>query len=206
MSEHRPTSWDRAARFYDWQLPLERAALRAALNLAAIGADERLLDLATGTAAVLRLLVDRGPREAVGIDGSARMLGAAPALPRGWRLVHAEATALPFPNGSFDVVTGAYLLHLLCPARRRAVLAEAARVLRPAGRLITVTVVTPHSGLLAPAFRGLARVSQRRSGIMSGMRVLDPRADLIDAGFVIRAVRRTTRGYPSLAVLAERRA
>jgi demethylmenaquinone methyltransferase/2-methoxy-6-polyprenyl-1,4-benzoquinol methylase len=207
VSDHRPRTWDRAAPFYDVQLPLERAALRAALTLAAVRANERLLDLATGTAALLRLLAARGggPREAVGVDNSAAMLRAAPALPRGWRLVHGDATALPFPMESFDVVIAAYLLHLLCPPRRRAVLAEAARVLRPAGRLVVVTVVMPRSGLLAPAFRGLARASPRHSGIMSGMRALDPRPDLIDARFVIRAARRTAHGYPSLAVLAERR-
>ena len=126
------TGWDRAARLYDFQVILERTAIDQALELAAIGAGDRLLDLGTGTGAVLARLAARAdaPREAVGVDRLASMLAAAGGLPLAWRLLHADATALPFPNESFDVVTAAYLLHLLEPPVRRAVIIEAARVLR----------------------------------------------------------------------------
>ncbi len=40
---------------------------------------------------------------------------------------------------------------------------------------------------------------------MAGLRVLDPRGELTDGGFCVRAARRTGRGYPSLVVVAERR-
>jgi ubiquinone/menaquinone biosynthesis C-methylase UbiE len=201
------TVWDRAARLYDFQLLLERAAIDQALELAAIRGGERVLDLGTGTGAVLVELAARAdaPREAVGVDRSASMLAEAQDLPYRWRLLRADATALPFPTDSFDVIVAAYLLHLLEPPGRRAVIAEAARVLRPRGRLITVTVSMPRSPALALTFAPLTAMARRSSGIMAGLRVLDPRGELIDGGFCVRAARHTSRGYPSLVVLAVRR-
>jgi ubiquinone/menaquinone biosynthesis C-methylase UbiE len=192
---------------YDFQLFLERAAIDLALELAAIGPGDRVLDLGTGTGAVLRRLAARAdaPREAVGVDRSASMLAAARDLPSAWRLMCADATALPFANESFDVVTAAYLLHLLGPAARPSVIADAARVLRPGGRMVTVTVGVPRSAPFALAFRPLAAIARRAGGIMAGLRVLDPRGELIEGGFCVRAARRTGRGYPSLVVVAERR-
>ncbi len=201
------SAWGRAARFYDLQLPLERAALDTALDLAAVCPGDRLLDLATGTGALLRVLVARpGPPDvAIGIDSSAEMLAAVPPLPCGWRVQEAEATRLPFADGSFDVVTATYLLHLLEPPERRRAIAEVRRVLRPAGRLVVVTVIAPRSKLAAGAFAPIAAGARWSSGIMSGMQPLDPRPELIDGGFTVQETQRRSRGYPSLVVLAERK-
>lgn len=198
-------AWDRVASVYRWQLPLEARALATALDLAAPAAGDRLLDLGTGTAPLLRLLANRpgAPRAAVGVDGSGAMLAAAPPLPPCWRLLRADARDLPFDEDSFDVLTAAYLLHLLDARQRRAVLEEAGRVLHTGARLVVVTVDAPCSGFLAPAFGALAGIARRSSGILSGMRPLDARPDLLAAGFHVRRARRTTRGYPSLVVLAE---
>jgi ubiquinone/menaquinone biosynthesis C-methylase UbiE len=200
------TGWDRAARVYDLQSFLERTAIDQALDLAAIGADERLLDLGTGTGAVLARVAARDdtPREAVGVDRSDSMLAAARDLPHGWQLVRGEATALPFREESFDVAVAAYLLHLLEPSARRAVIAEAARVLGPGGRLVTVTIDAPRSPALALAFAPLAAIARRSRGIMAGLRVLDPRHELIDGGFCVLAARHTGLGYPSLVIAAAR--
>jgi SAM-dependent methyltransferase len=76
-------------RLYECQLPLERQALAAAAELAAVEPGERLLDVATGTGGLPRELAARGarPREAVGLDRSASMLAVAAArLPPGWSL------------------------------------------------------------------------------------------------------------------------
>ena len=81
---------------------------------------------------------------------------------------------------------------------------EAARVLRPGGRLITVTVGEPRSPALAVLFAPVAAIARRTGGIMAGLRVLDPQHELIDGGFCVRAARGTGRGYPSLVVVAER--
>jgi SAM-dependent methyltransferase len=52
----------------------------------------------------------------------------------GVRVTQADVTALPFDNGSFDVVTSYLMLHHVIDWP--AALAEAARVLRPGGVLV----------------------------------------------------------------------
>ena len=207
LTENKVTDWGRIAHLYDLQLWLERPALDAAIEIAGIRAGDHLLDLGTGTGALLRRLEHRGPAfaDAVGIDRSAAMLARAPALPPRCRLVRADATRLPLPDRSFDVVTAIYLLHLLDPPRRAAVLAEARRVMRPGGRLVVVTVAASRSpagrtvtGALAPAARAL----RRRSPTMLGLRSLDPGPDLEARGFAVRRRRFVTGGYPSAVVMA----
>lgn len=71
----------------------------------------------------------------VGLDPDARMLQhAAQAGPRA-RWVSGLAQDLPFPGGSFDRVAATLLLHHLTRPQKLRALAEAARVLRPAGEL-----------------------------------------------------------------------
>jgi ubiquinone/menaquinone biosynthesis C-methylase UbiE len=185
--------WDVVAPVYDLQLRFERPAIETALDLAEPRSTDRLLDLATGTGAVLRALAERVPcpTDAIGVDASAAMLARVPALPEGWRLVRADARALPFPHARFDVVTSAYLLHLLEPDGRGRVLDEIGRVLAPGGRLVTVTPVAPPTRLGA-LIRHVA-----------GRYLLDPRSDLERVGFRVRATRYVRAGYPSLCVLSE---
>ena len=53
-------------------------------------------------------------------------------------LLRMNAEALAYPDGSFDTVLIFFLLHELPPETRVRVLAEAARVVRPGGRLVIV--------------------------------------------------------------------
>jgi demethylmenaquinone methyltransferase/2-methoxy-6-polyprenyl-1,4-benzoquinol methylase len=101
------------------------------------GADDEVLDVATGTAAVAVELVRQHGCRVVGLDQSSEMLasargrvddmGAADRI----QLVEGTADALPFPDRSFDGLTFTYLLRYVDdPA---ATLAELARVVRPGG-------------------------------------------------------------------------
>ena len=195
--------WDRLARRYRAQEHLELHAIDAALRLAAPERHERLVDLATGTGLVLRRLAatPRPPREAVGVDRSAGMLSRVGTLPAGWRTLQSDARAVALGAGWADVVTCAYLLHLLDADERAAVLAEARRLLGPdpAGRLAVVTLHAQRRAVAA-AVRAAARL---RPATWHGLRPLDPTTDVLDAGFDIthRAVL-PRRGYPSLVIVA----
>jgi ubiquinone/menaquinone biosynthesis C-methylase UbiE len=202
----RGSSWDALAPRYDLQLGLERQALAAALAFAAPAPEDLLLDLGTGTGALLRELAARPvrPRRAIGVDASAPMLARAGRLPKGWELRRTDVTRLPLGDGGVDVVVASYLLHLLSPDELTGALAEARRVLRPGGRLVTVTPTLPTPSLARIAWGLAARASEGRPGGLGGLRPLDPRPALVAAGFALLRARRLRAGYPSLCVLARR--
>lgn len=98
-------------------------------------AGQVVLDLACGSGP-LHARVGRGW---VGLDNAPAELG------RAWTrgrvpLVRAQGSALPFPGQSFDLVACSMALMLLEPLP--VVLAEVARVLRPAGRLVALLPAT----------------------------------------------------------------
>ena len=198
--------WGRAAAFYDWQLPLERPALATALALADPRTDDDLLDVGTGTGALLRELARRPdrPRKAVGADVSAAMLRRVPALPEGWTLEQAGARRLPFADSAFAVVTAAYLLHVVDAVARREIVGECRRVLRAGGRLVTVTPAWPKTRIARLLYTPLAAAAASSSGVTIGFRPLDPRPELEQAAFTIATATYVGRGYPSLCVLATR--
>ncbi|MGI8631188.1 MAG: class I SAM-dependent methyltransferase [Solirubrobacterales bacterium] len=199
----RGDPWDRAASSYDRQLGLERRPIEGALDLLAPTPDERLLDLATGTGAVLRLLAQRPgrPTRAVGIDRSREMLDRVPELPPKWRVDEGEAHDLPFADNAFDIVTCSYLLHVIDDATRDRTLSEIRRVLCPGARVVTVTPTVPRGWLGLP-YRGLVAGLERVSATAGGLRPLDPLGDLEAAGLEPVRGRYVTGGYPSLCVLA----
>ncbi|GAA4799004.1 ArsR/SmtB family transcription factor [Lysobacter hankyongensis] len=109
------------------------ALARSALPLLSPG---KVLDIASGDGVLAELLAPHA-QEYICIDASARVVAAASDRLR--RFGHVEVRegdmhALPFEDGHFDLVV---LMHALTYAARPAVaVAEAARVLRPGGRLL----------------------------------------------------------------------
>jgi SAM-dependent methyltransferase len=101
-----------------------------------LGAGEgRCLDVACGGGHFLRVPLELGWR-AVGIDLSADQLRVARARHPDVELVHADATAMPFDNGSFEAAYSTFTHTDLDDFA--AVLAEVRRVLRTRGRFVYV--------------------------------------------------------------------
>lgn len=133
--------WDRIRSLHVAEAEVE-AAMRHMLGTQGIGT---LLDLGTGTGRVLELF---GPlvRHGIGIDLSREMLGLARARLERAALRHCQVRQgdiyhLPYGNGSVDVITLHQVLHYLDEPERA--LMEAARVLKPEGRLLAVDFA-PH--------------------------------------------------------------
>src|SRR5207253_6179101 len=74
-----------------------------------VGADDLVLDVATGTGAVARELLRQKACTVVGVDQSPEMLAEARRRSPEVRFVQAPADALPFPDKSFDALTFTYL-------------------------------------------------------------------------------------------------
>ncbi|MEY9903988.1 SAM-dependent methyltransferase [Catenulispora sp. MAP12-49] len=113
-----------------------RAAAGAVLELVP-GDCAVLVDVACGTGIVSELLTAPG-RTVLGVDMAAGMLALArPRLGGIGRAVRGDATRLPIAAGAADAVTFMWLLHLVDEAVVTAAVAEAARILRPGGVLVT---------------------------------------------------------------------
>ncbi|MGW2013399.1 class I SAM-dependent methyltransferase [Streptomyces sp. NPDC001927] len=157
--------YDAEAERYDATrggVPRAEAAAGAVARLVPPGA-RTLLDLACGTGLVTERLVRPGLR-VFGADAAAGMARkAAQRVPGG--VILADARALPLADGAVDVVSAVWLLHLV--PFSAAIVAEAARVLRPGGVFVaTVDKDAAHDvgsdidRVLAP-YRSHARASDQ---------------------------------------------
>jgi demethylmenaquinone methyltransferase / 2-methoxy-6-polyprenyl-1,4-benzoquinol methylase len=137
-----------------------------------VGPASRVLDVATGTAAVAIELVRRTGCSVVGLDQSPEMLAvarervAAAGLDGRIELVEGNAERLPFEEASFDALTFTYLLRYVDdPA---ATLAELARVVRPGGTAASLEFGLP-GGLWRPPWELYVR-----AGLPLAGRLLSP--------------------------------
>jgi ubiquinone/menaquinone biosynthesis C-methylase UbiE len=103
--------------------------------------DERSLDVGTGAGA-LALALAPVVREVVGLDPVPELLERARArsLPN-TEFVEGDGTALPFPDGAFDLAGTHRTLHHVAQPER--VVAELARVTRRGGRVLVVDQLAP---------------------------------------------------------------
>ncbi len=125
--------WDRKAGSYDGTLgSVTPQAIGPLLDAAGAAPGVRLLDIACGTGALAAEAARRGT-EVVGMDFAPGMVAEAARRHPGVEFRAGDAEAIPLPDASVDAVTCSFgMLHMERPDR---VLAEAARVLRPGGRL-----------------------------------------------------------------------
>jgi demethylmenaquinone methyltransferase / 2-methoxy-6-polyprenyl-1,4-benzoquinol methylase len=148
------TMFDRIAPVYDamnraMTLGLDRRWRRLTVEAAAVEPGDRVLDACCGTGD-LALAAARAGGRVTGVDFSERMLARARAKAPEQDWLRADATALPFGDESFDVVTVGFGIRNL--ADLEAGLRELARVLVPGGRLGCLEITRPR-GVLRPFFR-----------------------------------------------------
>ncbi|MFP5309937.1 MAG: class I SAM-dependent methyltransferase [Actinomycetes bacterium] len=141
-----PRLWDEAPSWGTWGIPDEACPL---LPEDCTGLD--VIELGCGTAYVSGWAAGRGASRVVGVDVTPAQLATARRMAdeRGvaLELVEASAEAVPLPDASFDLAVSEYGASLWCEPD--AWLAEAARLLRPGGRLAFLTV-HPLATLTAP--------------------------------------------------------
>ena len=139
-----------------------RPLFEAVLDAAGTGPGTQLLDVGCGSGLTLVLAAQRGVRPA-GLDVSPGLLGIARERLPGADLREGDMESLPFGDASFDAVTGVNAFQFAGDPRRA--LAEAARVLRPGGRVVASLFAAPErsqgtvaheamSALIPPASAG----------------------------------------------------
>jgi ubiquinone/menaquinone biosynthesis C-methylase UbiE len=129
-----------------WSALFESRATQRAYEVARFAGNERVLEVAVGGGEFHAMLAKTpGLKRCVGADLSAPMLGRARrrlaagsvATPG---LCRANANTLPFAGAAFDILFNLYMMDLLLEEDVPAVLREFARVLRPGGRLIVLSM------------------------------------------------------------------
>lgn len=128
-----------------------------------VAAEDLVLDVAAGTGHAARQLAPAA-RAVVALDATAAMLarGQAQAVADGLRnvvFVRGDAAALPFLDGSFDLVVCRFAAHHF--ERPAAVVAEMARSVRPDGHVALVDLIADADPTVAAAQNRLERLRDR---------------------------------------------
>jgi SAM-dependent methyltransferase len=127
--------WDWSAQATEWVelwADLAQPAREEVAEATAIGTGMTVLDIGCGTGEFCRLASSRGA-DVSGIDGAEGMIEIARKLSPGIELRVGPMECLPWPEGSFDLVTGFNVFQFA--ADPVAALVEAKRVARPGGEV-----------------------------------------------------------------------
>jgi SAM-dependent methyltransferase len=143
----------------DWE-GMRTNPVRLAPALAAFAAvpdlPARVLDVGTGTGAVARLAAETFPQaEVVGVDVSGEMIAEAQKHAGRERYEVGDASALPFGDGSFDLV----VLNNMIPF-----FDELARVTTPGGHVVVAFGIGPRTPIYVPLDRVASELERRGFG------------------------------------------
>ena len=143
--------YDYLAPVYDYIWPSSDSFQQAAKHVAEtyVREGDRVLDLGAGTGLVSLNILDKA-LSVIGYDLHFKMLQQAKSkalkasrsatVPTaGISFCQGNATSLPFANESFDIVVSAFMMVYLDPQQKVDALADASRVLCPAGKIVILT-------------------------------------------------------------------
>ena len=149
--------FDRIARVYDLMNSVMTAGMHhrwreRAVDLAAVGSGDRVLDVASGTGDLAVELARRvGPTGTViGTDFSEGMLELARRKSDAVTWEWANALELPYPDDGFAAATVGFGARNFADLDRG--LSEMARVVRPGGRVVVLEITTPQRPPLSTFF------------------------------------------------------
>jgi ubiquinone/menaquinone biosynthesis C-methylase UbiE len=140
--------------------------LAAMVEAAELTGDERVLDLGCGTGHTAMAFAPRCA-EVEALDLTPQMLAAGRAMAKerglaNLRFREGDAAELPYPDASFEVVTSRLSAHHYTHPEQA--VREAARVLRPGGRLLWIDSVSP-TGWAADTFMNTFEILRDRSHV-----------------------------------------
>lgn len=194
--EKMPAHWLMARLGKRVLRPGGREATRWLLEHARIDGSDDVVELAPGLGLTAQAILACRPRSYVGVERDAAAARATAraieAAVRGSsaRVVHADAAKTGVSDGGASVVIGEAMLSMQPPRRKEAILAEAARVLRPGGRyLIHELAVVPDD---VDPDRHARLERDLSSSIKVGVRIgtqAQWRAWLEEAGFAVERAR-----------------
>jgi ubiquinone/menaquinone biosynthesis C-methylase UbiE len=191
--KREPAPYDRHANRYDrtWRRYIARTLgfVKASVSYRS---SDKILDIACGTGEFERLILSEHPdQQMIGIDISEKMLDLAREKCSGHptvAFVKADASALPFPDHSFELVISANSLHYF--DKPSASLAEMRRVLLPRGTLVILDWCKDY--LVCRCFDFFLRRIER--GYQSSYTQRELHRLLDAAGFAIESARRIKLG------------
>jgi len=135
--------WDEIAGRFDEAFfadPMYALMLESIVGVIPEGDDRRILDLGCGTGNLIALILERYPASRiVGVDPSAGMREVSSERFRDRpevEIAAGDALAVPFPNGSFDIVVSSLALHHVPPELKASCARELARILAPGGLFV----------------------------------------------------------------------
>jgi arsenite methyltransferase len=197
--------------------PGGEATTGRALELIGVGANERLLDVASGAGTSALLAARERGCEVIGVEYGQSAVDAANAAARAARVDgsvsfrRGDAEALPFADGGFDAVLCECSLCTF-PDKRLA-MAEIRRVLKPGGRLALCDVVVERDQLPVQVEGALATIAcvgeaLSREGYEdllagAGLRILAAESRDDDAAALARRVEDRLRGARLLGLDSE---
>lgn len=181
MKEHGPHTGGRVirhARLYDLLGTKMSGGRSTLLELAAPAAGEAVLDVGCGTGTLaLAMAAHAGRIRVIGIDAAREMIELArrKAAKAGSKIDFQVGLIedIPFPDGTFDLVTSSLVLHHLPAYLKRAGIAEVRRVLKPGGRFAVMDFARESHSPLGHLFSVL--------GHSRGPEMAEPLVDMLTA-------------------------